>query len=70
MDPDNVGMIELAGNAELLFEAFEQNAEWLDVCTPGEYLSAHTPLGRADLPTASYTEMMEWALRYLKIPPG
>jgi 4-alpha-glucanotransferase len=45
-----------------LFEAFEQNSEWLDVCTPGEYLSTHTPLGRADLPTASYTEMMEWAL--------
>src|SRR5579863_4978271 len=45
-----------------LFEAFERNSEWLNVCTPGEYLSTHTPLGRADLPTASYTEMMEWAL--------
>ena len=30
--------------------------------TPGEYLSTHKPIGRADLPTASYTEMMEWAL--------
>ncbi len=45
-----------------LFAAFEQNSAWLDVCTPGEYLSAHKPNGRADLPTASYTEMMEWAL--------
>jgi hypothetical protein len=45
-----------------LFAAFEQNSDWLDVCTPSEYLSTHKPLGRADLPTASYTEMMEWAL--------
>jgi 4-alpha-glucanotransferase len=39
----------------------EQNADWLGVCTPGEYIAAHAPLGRADLPTASYPEMMEWA---------
>jgi 4-alpha-glucanotransferase len=45
-----------------LFAAFEQNSDWLDVCTPGEYLVTHKPMGRADLPTASYTEMMEWAL--------
>ncbi len=45
-----------------LFSAFEQNSAWLDVCTPDEYLTAHKPIGRADLPTASYTEMMEWAL--------
>jgi hypothetical protein len=45
-----------------LFAAFEQNSEWLDVATPSEYLSTHKPVGRADLPTASYTEMMEWAL--------
>lgn len=45
-----------------LFAAFEQNSDWLDVCSPGEYLAAHKPIGRADLPTASYTEMMEWAL--------
>jgi len=32
------------------------------VSTPGEYLETRGPLGRADLPTASYTEMMEWAL--------
>jgi alpha-amylase len=45
-----------------LFAAFEQNSEWLDVCTPSKYLNSHKPIGRADLPTASYTEMMEWAL--------
>ena len=47
---------------DALFHALEQNSSWLDVCTPGEYLAAHSPKGRADLPTASYTEMMEWAL--------
>src|SRR5260370_18835311 len=44
------------------FTALEENSDWLQVSTPGEYLESHTPLGRADLPTASYTEMMEWAL--------
>ncbi len=44
------------------FAALERNSKWLTVCTPGEYLASHAPLGRADLPTASYTEMMEWAL--------
>jgi 4-alpha-glucanotransferase len=44
------------------FTALEENSNWLTVSTPGEYLETHAPLGRADLPTASYTEMMEWAL--------
>jgi alpha-amylase len=50
------------GWLDRLFAAFEQNSSWLDACTPSEYLAAHKPIGRADLPTASYTEMMEWAL--------
>jgi 4-alpha-glucanotransferase len=44
------------------FAALEKNSDWLKVSTPGEYLATHAPLGRADLPTASYTEMMEWVL--------
>jgi alpha-amylase len=44
------------------FTALEENSDWLTVSTPGSYLQTHAPLGRADLPTASYTEMMEWAL--------
>jgi hypothetical protein len=44
------------------FTALEKNSDWLKVSVPGEYLAAHAPLGRADLPTASYTEMMEWVL--------
>jgi alpha-amylase/alpha-mannosidase (GH57 family) len=45
-----------------LFAALEESSSWLDVATPSEYLAGHKPVGRADLPTASYTEMMEWAL--------
>jgi hypothetical protein len=44
------------------FSALEENLDWLKVSTPGEYLASNAPLGRADLPTASYTEMMEWVL--------
>ncbi len=44
------------------FTALEENSDWLATATPGEYLASHTSLGRADLPTASYNEMMEWTL--------
>lgn len=44
------------------FTALEENQDWLAVVTPSEYMATHAPLGRADLPTASYPEMMEWAL--------
>jgi alpha-amylase len=44
------------------FAALEENSSWLRISTPGEYLATHPPLGRADLPTASYPEMMEWVL--------
>src|SRR5580704_11579294 len=44
------------------FAAMEANHDWLEMIPPGEALTARKPLGRADLPTASYTEMMEWVL--------
>src|SRR6266567_5959924 len=44
------------------FAALEENSNWLKISTPGEYLATHTSLGRADLPAASYMEMMEWVL--------
>ncbi len=50
------------GWLEDFFDALEKNSNWLKISTPGEYLATHAPLGRADLPTASYTEMMEWVL--------
>jgi len=47
---------------EEFFLALEENSDWLSTTPPGEYAETHTPLGRADLPTASYPEMTEWAL--------
>jgi len=46
---------------ENFFEALEASLDWLSLTPPGEYAESHTPLGRADLPTASYAEMTEWA---------
>ena len=50
------------GWLERFFSAVEANCEWLEMVPPAEALAAHPPLGRVDLPTASYTEMMEWVL--------
>jgi hypothetical protein len=50
------------GWLENFFTALDANQDWLDVVPPGEALAARRPLGRVDLPTASYTEMMEWVL--------
>ncbi len=50
------------GWIERFFAALESNQDWLAVTPPGEYLREHPPLGRADLPAASYTELMEWVL--------
>ena len=50
------------GWLERFFAALEASSEWLLCTPPGEYVAAHPPLGRADLPTASYSEMMEWVL--------
>ena len=50
------------GWLEKFFLALEENSSWLRLSKPAEYLAKHAPLGRADLPTASYTEMMEWVL--------
>ncbi len=44
------------------FAALEDNSEWLKIVTPSECISSQVPLGRADLPSASYAEMMEWVL--------
>jgi 4-alpha-glucanotransferase len=51
-----------SGWLDRFFDVVERNAEWLMTTPPGEYLAAHAPLGRADLPAASYFELMEWVL--------
>jgi alpha-amylase len=57
------------GWLERFFGALEANADWLNVCTFGELIRSHPPLGRIYLPTASYAEMMEWALPAEAIAP-
>jgi 4-alpha-glucanotransferase len=47
---------------EKFLVALEENSDWLSTIPPGDYADTHSPLGRADLPTASYPEMTEWAL--------
>ena len=47
---------------ERFFSALEENADWIDIVFPGDYVRNTPPLGRVYLPTASYREMMEWAL--------
>jgi 4-alpha-glucanotransferase len=44
------------------FSALEKSADWLATSTPANAVASRAPLGRADLPAASYTEMMEWSL--------
>jgi alpha-amylase len=50
------------GWMERFLTALENSADWLETTTVSDYLRSHAPLGRIYLPTASYAEMMEWAL--------
>ena len=50
------------GYVEHLLEAIESAQEWLPTITPARYMDQFRPLGQAYLPTASYQEMMDWAL--------
>lgn len=47
---------------ERLFLLLEQNASWLRLETFSDYLDAQPPTSRVYLPSASYDELMEWAL--------
>jgi alpha-amylase len=49
------------GWLEDFFSALSDNSDWLEVCTLGS-ASMTEPVGRAYLPTASYAEMLHWAL--------
>jgi 4-alpha-glucanotransferase len=50
------------GWLENFFTALEKSSDWLELVTPADAVAQHAPLGRADLPAASYAEMMEWSL--------
>jgi 4-alpha-glucanotransferase len=50
------------GWLERFFSLLEQHSSWIDIVFAGDYVRETPPLGRVYLPTASYKEMMEWAL--------
>jgi hypothetical protein len=50
------------GWLDRFFSALEANSDWLITIPPGEYARSFPAIGRVYLPTASYAEMLEWAL--------
>ena len=50
------------GWLEQFFHALEDNADWVNIIQLSEALTVMQPKGRIYLPTASYREMMEWAM--------
>jgi alpha-amylase len=50
------------GWLEKFLNAVEKESDWLETTTVSDYMASHPPIGRVYLPTASYAEMMEWAL--------
>ncbi len=50
------------GWLDRFFTLLEENQDWLNIITFSEALEQLKPLGRVYLPTASYREMMEWAM--------
>lgn len=60
--PETYDSIWVQGWMDEFFTALENNAEWLELIHPGDYVARFRPRGRAYLPTASYMEMGDWAL--------
>ena len=57
-----------AGWLDSFFTLLEENLDWINLITFKEALAMKKPVGRTYLPTASYREMMEWALPAKAIP--
>lgn len=60
--PDTYDRIWRRGYMDQFMQMLEANADWLETVHLSEYRQREAPLGRVYLPTASYVEMMEWAL--------
>jgi alpha-amylase len=52
------------GWLERMCELLTKNSDWLELSTFSRVIDSHRPEGIVYLPTASYSEMMEWALPY------
>lgn len=60
--PETYEWVFEKGWLERFIEAVLDNGDWLVTATPGEYLAGNPSRGRVYLPTASYEEMLTWAL--------
>ncbi len=50
------------GWLERFFTELEKHTSWLNITPQGEELTTRAPVGRIHLPSASYEEMLDWAL--------
>lgn len=50
------------GWLDRFYQAIAAESDWLETVKVGDYLRKAEPAGRIYLPTASYSEMLEWAL--------
>ncbi len=60
--PETYKWVYTDGYLEKLFSMLEESSDWIRMPTFSEYIDSHPPEGSIYLPTASYDEMMEWAL--------
>jgi len=60
--PDTFERVYAGGWLDKFFTLLAANADWLKMELPGQVARSRRPAGRIYLPTASYGEMMEWAL--------
>lgn len=60
--PGSYGLVYREKWLDRFFGLLEENAHFIQTVTPSQYVAKTSALGRIYLPTASYSEMMEWAL--------
>ncbi len=60
--PNTHKLVYEDGWLERFFQLVEENQDWLRIRFPSEVTAAEPPVGKVYLPTASYEEMMEWAM--------
>jgi 4-alpha-glucanotransferase len=60
--PDTWAWVFGKGWLKRFFEAILAQSDWLSTGLPGQYMAQNPPRGRVYPPTASYEEMLTWAL--------
>ena len=60
--PDTFDHVWNSGWLERFFQMLDENKEWLKTTHFGDVLDIEYPQGRVYIPSASYAEMMHWAL--------